>query len=367
MAGDGVGPEVTAEAVKVIDALGMSFEFLDCPVGGEMYLKSGEALPQEALDVVNNVDAVLLGAVGHADTPYEIPRKVLVYLRVEKDAYANIRPLKTYPSVNGSDGMKQSMDSVIIRDNAEGFSLRHTGQLGATIGSDSRIITNFGARRIIKFAFEYALKNNRKKVTCVDLSGWLYSDKLFRRSFKEVAEKYPVLVKEAYHADVAAMMIARNPENFDVIVTPDIYGDILSGVAISHLGSVGMASSACIGDKFAYFEPVHGTAWDIVGKNVANPIASILSSKLMLEWLGFGPEAWLIEMAVNEVLEEGKIRTPDIGGSSTTTMVGDAIATKVSELKDEREEYGVLLMKIRDGVTPSEGPYDPQANENPPA
>ena len=285
-----------------------------------------------------------------------------MYLRVEKDAYANIRPLKTYPGILRPNERVQGIDSVIIRDNAEGFSLMHTGQLGSTIGSDRRIITNFGANRIIKFAFEYALKNNRKKVTCVDQSNWLYSDKLFRRSFKEVAEKYPALEKEIFHADVAAMMMARNPEKFDVVVAPDLYGDILSGVAISHLGSVGMAPSACIGDGFAYFEPVHGTAWDIAGKNVANPIASILSSKLMLEWLGYGPEAWLIEMAVNEVLEEGNIRTPDIGGSSTTTMVGDAIAEKVKEIKDERGGYGGLLMKIRDGITTSENPL-PSSNE----
>ena len=129
------------------------------------------------------------------------------------------------------------------------------------------------------------------------------------------------------HVDVAAMNLANQPDMFDVIVTPDIYGDILSGIAISHTGGVGMAPSACIGENFAFFEPIHGTAWDIAGKGIANPIASILSAKLMLEWLGQEKEAQMIENAVSTVLEEGKVRTPDIGGNSSTSEVGEAIAS----------------------------------------
>jgi len=241
----------------------------------------------------------------------------------------------------------RAIDLAIIRDNSEGFSLMHTGSLGNTIGSDRRVITDFGAKRIIKYAFEYAEKNHRKKVTCVDHSNWLFSDKLFRKNFILISERNPGVETEHLQVDVAAMMLARHPEDFDVIVTPDIYGDILSGVAISNIGGVGLAPSACIGDNFAFFEPIHGTAWDIAGQNVANPIASILSAKLMLEYLGYRDESLMIDLAVSEVLSDGKVRTPDIGGRSTTSEVGDAIAERIIELNNERKKYRDHLSQLR--------------------
>jgi len=344
MPGDGIGPEVTAEAVKVLKATDVNFKFLPCSVGGKEYLQSGEPIPPHAIETVNEADAVLFGAVGHDDAPYDISRKVLVYLRMEKDAYANLRPLKLYPGLSPPHTQRE-IDVVIVRDNAEGFSLTHSGRLGNTMGTDQRVITSFGANRIIYFAYKHAIERNRRKITCVDQSSWLYSDKLFRRSFRNVSDKYPSLAKEHVHVDVAAMMLARHPEKFDVIVTPDIYGDILSGVIIGHIGGVGMAPSACIGDRFAYFEPVHGTAWDIAGKGIANPIASILSAKLMLEWLGLNDKAWFVETAVDEVLTEGELRTPDLGGDSRTTEVGDAIAKKVMTMEDERREYQSYLAR----------------------
>ena len=270
----------------------------------------------------------------------------MIYLRVEKDAYANLRPLKSYKVP--SNTQCKDLDVVICRDNSEGFSLQHTGKLEENMGTDRRTITNYGAKRIAKFAFEYAVSKNRRKITCVDQSNWLYNDKQFRKAFNEVSDQYPNIARETLSVDVAAMMLARIPEKFDVIVTPDLYGDILSGVAISHLGSVGMAPSACIGEKFAYFEPVNGTSWDITGKNEANPIASILSGKLMLEWLGYEEEAWIIDAAVSEVISEKKIRTPDIGGSSSTSELGDAIALKVLEMTDERKVYQDHLAELNE-------------------
>ena len=347
MPGDGIGPEVTAEAVKVLLATGSEIEFFNYSVGGEQYIEFGSPLPEEALSAVEEADAVLLGAIGHKDAPYEIPRKVLVYLRLEKDTYANIRPLKTYPNL---EKRCENMDIIILRDNSEGFTIKHNGMLSEEEGSDKRIITNYGAKRIIKYAFDFADAKNRRKVTCVDQSNWLYSDKLFRKSFKEVSDNYPSIIRETLPVDVAAMMLARSPEIFDVIVTPNIYGDILSGVAISHIGSVGMAPSACIGEKFAYFEPVHGTAWDIFGTKTANPIASILSGKMLLEWLGFVEEAWLVEAAVKEVLAEGKFRTPDIGGNSSTSEVGTEIARKVIEMTEERKKLQDTLAQLNQSL-----------------
>lgn len=329
MPGDGIGEEVTSEAIKVLEATGLIFETIPCTIGGTAYLKNGDPLPPESVDACAEADAVLFGAVGHDYVSYDIPRKVLIYLRLEKDAFANIRPLKTYPGVQSEQQKKndKKIDMVIVRDNAEGFSLQHSGLLGKSLGTDRRVITQYGANRIIDFAHEYAMKNNRKKITCIDQSNWLYSDKFFRSVFEGSSERYSTFSKEFMHVDVAAMMLSKQPENFDVIVTPDIYGDILSGIVISKIGGVGMAPSACIGDKFAFFEPIHGTAWDIAGKGIANPIASIFSAKLMLEWLGREEEALMIENAVSTVLEEGEVRTPDIGGCSSTSEVGDAIAS----------------------------------------
>lgn len=328
MPGDGIGPEVTSEAIKVIKATGLNFETIPCNIGGTAYLKNGDPLPPESIEACEEADAVLFGAVGHDYVSYDIPRKVLIYLRLEKDAFANVRHLKTYPGVNSNRGIsnEKKLDIVIVRDNAEGFSLQHSGLLGKSLGTDRRVITQYGAKRIIDFAYEYAKTHDRKKITCIDQSNWLYSDKFFRSVFESIFEN-TTLDRDFMHVDVAAMNLANQPDMFDVIVTPDIYGDILSGIAISHTGGVGMAPSACIGENFAFFEPIHGTAWDIAGKGIANPIASILSAKLMLEWLGQEKEAQMIENAVSAVLEEGKVRTPDIGGHSNTSEVGDAIAS----------------------------------------
>jgi len=343
--GDGVGPEVTAEAIKALKATGEDFEFITGQVGGEEYLRNKASFPPEAVEAVDEADAVLLGALGHESVPNEITREALVYLRIEKDTYANVRPLKSYPSVAATKKHHpdHEIDIVIIRDNAEGFSLNHEGKMLNSTASDHRMISNFGARRIVKFAFEYAAENGREKVTCVDQSNWLYGDKLFRKNFREVSENYTSLQTDLLHVDVAAMMVSRSPEEFDLIVSPGLYGDILSGIVISHVGGVGMAPSACIGDKFSFFEPVHGPAWDIAGKNLANPIASILSAKLMLEWFGLKDAVWMVETAVKEALE-GKVLTPDIGGNSTTSEVGDVISDKITEVLDERRSYRDQLL-----------------------
>ena len=337
--GDGVGPEVTREAVKVLNATGLGFEFLHCDVGGRAYIETGTPLPEEAMDACDEADAVLFGAVGHDYAPYGIPRKVLIYLRMEKNAYANVRPLKLYPGVfpEGNERSQRNVDVVIVRDNAEGFALEHEGYLWDDMGVDKRVITHYGAQKIAMFAINFAIKNGRSKVTCVDQSNWMYSDKLVWSAFERAAKRQPEVECEHMSVDVAAMMMARRPTYFDVVVTPDIYGDILSGIVVSHIGGVGMAPSACIGDNFAFFEPIHGTAWDIAGKGVANPIASILSAKLMLEWLGHSEEAQSIEEAVCGVLMEGMVRTPDLGGRSSTSEVGDAIAAYLTSEVPETE------------------------------
>jgi isocitrate/isopropylmalate dehydrogenase len=354
MPGDGIGPEVIKEAVKVLQATNLTFEFIPCDIGGTAYLKNGDPLPPESIQACKESDTVLLGAVGHDYVSYDIPRKVLIYLRLEKDAYANIRPLKRYPGILNTQPIQISnnIDLVIVRDNAEGFSLQHSGIMGKTLGTDRRVITQCGAQRIIQYAYKFAIENNRKEITCVDQCHWLYSDKFFRKVFKETSAKHPTIEQKYLDVDIAAMILASNPQDFDVIVTPDIYGDILSAIVISKIGGVGMAPSACIGDNFAFFEPIHGTAWDIAGKEISNPIASILSAKLMLEYLNENDAALLIENAVSMVLSEGKIRTQDIGGNSTTSELGDAIKYKIIEIQDGEEAIVNINSQIEEITNP---------------
>ena len=329
--GDGIGPEVTSEAVKVLDATDLNLEFIEANVGGKAYVVEGDPLPPEAKQACDEADAVLFGAVEHHYAPYGVPRKVMIFLRMEKDAFANIRPLKQYPGVfpPHSAPSWKNIDIVIIRDNAEGFALKHEGMLWDDMGVDKRVITKLRAQQINMYAYDYTVEHNRKKITCVDKSTWLYADRLFRNAFNTVSELFPDIEREHVNIDLASMFQVQDPSKFDVVITPDIYGDILSGIVIGQIGGLGMAPSACVGKNFGFFEPIHGTAFDIAGRGVANPIASILSAKLMLEWLGEVEEANLIEDAVCKVLEEGKIRTPDISGCSSTVEVGDAISSYV--------------------------------------
>ena len=325
--GDGIGPEVTAEAVKVLEATDVGFEFLEGIVGGKAYVEFGDPLPGEAREACEETDALLLGAVGQDYAPYDVPRKVMTYLRVEKKAYANVRPLKLYEGVKTGAFIPDSgIDVVIVRDNSEGFALAHEGYYWDDKGYDKRVITRLGAERIAVFAFDHALNYGRRRVSCVDMSHWLFSDRLFRRGFESVSERYPGVERDYVSVDVAAMLQVQRPGFFDVVVAPDTHGDILSGIVIGQTGGVGLAPSACIGDDFAFFEPVHGIALDIAGMGVANPVASILSAKLMLEWLGEVGEARRVESAVASVLAEGRVRTLDLGGGSSTVEVGDEVA-----------------------------------------
>jgi len=332
--GDGIGPEVTSEAMKVLKATGLDLEFWIHDVGGNAYIKTGDPFPRGAKEACDKADAILFGAVGHDYAPYDVSRKVLDYLRKEKDTYVNLRPLKLYPNIECplKISEKQGVDVVIVRENTEGESVKQSEAVGVWIGSDMRIITLFGSQRLIRFAFEYARRHKRGKVTCVDMSNLLLGDKLFRVVFDEVSEWYPEVAKDYKALDVAAMHLISKLDSFDIIVTSNLYGDVLSGLLCALIGGVGMAPSACIGDHFAYFEPVHGSARDIEGKGIANPIAEILSAKLMLEWLREDEAAETIDRAVSMVLEEGKVRTLDLRGTSSTKQVGDAIAQKVAEL-----------------------------------
>ncbi|MHA2394197.1 MAG: isocitrate/isopropylmalate family dehydrogenase [Promethearchaeota archaeon] len=325
--GDGIGPEVIAEVVKVLDALDLGFEYLYSDVGSTAFSKTGNSFPIEAKEVCEEANAVLLGAVGQNYGPFGIPKRVTHYLRFERKAYVGVRSLKLFPGIYDKDDKRSNweIDIIIVKDNIEGFALDHKGELWDGDGIDERRITKEGVQHIIDYCYSIATKKDRKRVTCIDAHNLLYGDKVFRGVFQNTSKKYPEFKSESISVSIASTLLASNPGRFDIIVTPNIFGEIITGIIIGQIGGVGLAPSANIGEHFAYFEPVHGTAWDIAGKSLANPIGAILSGKMMLDWLEITEKAQLIEEAVIAVLAGRDVRTLDLGGNSSTEEIGNAI------------------------------------------
>ena len=319
--GDGIGPEVMASAVSVLSALaekmdGLSFEFTEIRAGDGLKAETGVAMRPETVEKVRESDATLFAAVG------ETAKEVILPLRQKLELYANLRPTKAYPNV---PALKEDVDIVIVRENTEGL-YKMVGDRGDGWGVNLRIITKGASERIARYAFELAKKDGRNKVTAVHKNNVL--DKtcgVFLDACREVAKSYPDIEYEEMIVDACAMKLILAPEQFDVLVTTNMFGDILSDEAAGLVGGLGLAPSANIGDENAIFEPVHGTAPDIAGKGIANPIATILSASMMLDWLGERDGAEAIEKAVMTILKEGKTLTPDLGGSATTVEVTEAV------------------------------------------
>ena len=326
--GDGVGPEISKASLVVLDALqeklGLGFSIKDSPAGDNCKRKTGVPLPESSLKTIRESDACLKAPVG------ETAADVIVRLRQLLDLYANIRPAKSLPNV---PSLKPGIDMVIVRENTEdlykGQEFEFDGGVVAL-----RTITRSASERIAKYAFELAeQRGGARKVVAVHKSNVLRkSDGLFSQVCKEVSKAYPKVAFSEMLVDSAAMNLIRDPLSFDVIVTTNLYGDILSDEAAQLVGGLGMTPSANIGADFALFEPVHGAAPDIAGKGVANPIAMILTLAMMLDWLSktrhdqaCSAGAAEIRSAVNRVLETST-RTPDLGGKATTMQVADAVA-----------------------------------------
>ncbi len=323
--GDGIGPEVMAAAIAVLEALeeksDISFDFVELPVGDELKAKTGVALPPGTVEEVGRSDAALFAAVG------ETAKEVILPLRQRLDLYVNLRPAKVYPHV---PSVKEDIDIVIVRENTEGM-YKMVGDRGEDWGFNVRVITRRASERIARFAFEYATGNGREKVTCVHKANVL--DKtcsIFREACSRVAESYPGIEFDEVIVDACAMRLITRPEAFDVIVTTNMFGDILSDEAAGLVGGLGMAPSGNIGDNNAIFEPIHGTAPRMAGLRIANPMATILSASMMLDWLGEREAAKNIEEAVIRVLTEGKVLTPDIGGSAKTNDVARAVVAEIT-------------------------------------
>ncbi|MEM0101286.1 MAG: isocitrate/isopropylmalate dehydrogenase family protein [Candidatus Methanomethyliaceae archaeon] len=326
MKGDGIGPEQTEATLKVLSTLeeisNFKLEFLEVEGGDECLKKRGTPLPEESIDIIKKTDACLKGPVG------ESAADVIVKLRLMFDLYANLRPVKSYPGVAA---IRPDIDMLIVRENTEDLYKGYEFQIedGAIA---LRIITKKGCKRIAEMAFKYAMLR-RRKVTIVHKANVLrITDGIFRNVCREVAKNFPEIELEELYVDAAAMHLIKRPHEFDVIVTTNLFGDILSDEAAQIGGSLGMAPGANIGDKYGIFEPIHGSAPDIAGKRIANPISMILAAKMMLDWLGEKESAMIIEKAIIKTLSEGRKLTKDLGGNATTDEIAVEIAKNILKI-----------------------------------
>ncbi len=349
--GDGIGPEIVESALRVLrkvsEIFNIEFEFKEGYIGGIAIDKFGTPLPDDTLELCKNSQAVLLGAVGGPkwdDLPTDKrPEKGLLKIRKELDLYANLRPAKVFDSLINASPLKEKIvkgtDMLVIRELTSGIYYGEPRGIyeeqGKRVGINTMKYTEDEIRRIVRKAFDIALKR-RKKLTSVDKSNVLEVSKLWKDIVEEEKVNFPDVEVEHLYVDNCAMQIVRRPTTFDVIVTGNIFGDILSDEAGVVVGSLGMLPSASIGDKYALYEPVHGSAPDIAGKGIANPIATILSVSMMLKYSFNEIKASeTIETAIEKVLEEG-YRTPDIyeeGAKKVgTEEITDRIITKIEEL-----------------------------------
>ena len=319
--GDGIGKEVVPAALLVLDAFGLNIEKVPLEIGYGKWKKTGSAITDDDIRIIKECDCVLFGAITTpADPNY---KSVLVRLRKELDLYANIRPFK--PLINVKLPCSGKFDFVIVRENTEGM---YSGveELHEDVAYTTRIVTRKGSERIAQRACALARKR-QGHLTIVHKANVLKSDSFFRDVCTGVAKKNNILYDEML-VDAMAYDMILNPGKYDVIVTTNLFGDILSDEAAAIAGGLGLCPSANIGNRYALFEPIHGSAPDIAGIGIANPIAAILSVRMMLDWAGYTEEARSIDKAVDSVLAT-HITTPDLGGNYSTHQVGKAIARLV--------------------------------------
>jgi len=346
--GDGIGPEVVREGLKVLEvackAENVVYETATFDIGGERFLRTGETLPDSILEELKQFDAIYFGAIGHPDVPPGVlERGILLKLRFALDLFVNLRPVKLYPGIESplKDKTPDDIDFVVIRENTEDvYALDGTAFQPSTeneVAIQPAIYTRRGTERIIRYAFELAIKRARErgkpaKVTLVDKANVMtVGHGLWRRVFEEVAREFPEFETEALYVDAAAMEFVLHPERFQVVVTTNLFGDILTDLGAAIQGGIGIAPSGNIHPgKVSMFEPVHGSAPAIAGKGLACPLAAILTAALMMEHLGEMKVAQRIENAVAEALQTGKIRSLEAGKMGLSTQeVGDLVASFV--------------------------------------
>jgi isocitrate dehydrogenase (NAD+) len=323
--GDGIGPEITDAARRIIEATGVKVDWEVVPAGTEAVREYGTVLPDLVFDSIRRNKVALKGPVG---TPIgEGFRSVSVRIRTTLDLYANLRPVKSFAGVKSR---YEGVDIVVVRENTEDLYSGLEHEVVPGVVETLKVITERASRRIARYAFSFARKRGRGKVTAVHKANIMkLSDGLFLDCVREVAKGYPEIKYEEMIVDNACMQLVLNPKQFDVLLTENLYGDIMSEICAGLVGGLGFAPGANVGDELAVFEAAHGSAPDIAGKNIANPIAITLSGALMLKYIGEEKAASTIEEAIARVLAGGKVLTRDAGGTATTTEMRDAIINEI--------------------------------------
>ena len=360
--GDGVGPEVIEAAMIVLNEISLDAEYLYGDIGWEFWRKEGNPLPERTIELLKQTDCALFGAItskpkdeAQKELAPELQGKGLEYyspivrLRQLFDLYANVRPAKAYPG--NPLNYKENINITVFRENTEGLYSgveyypvpeeidnvfkehpRYKKFIGVDKAISLRIISRKGAERIIRAAFEYAKQNNLKNVTVVEKPNVLRETSgLFVRVAREIHKEYPDIEMWETNIDAQAMWLVKNPEKYDVLVTSNLFGDIISDLASQLVGGLGFAAAGNIGDNYAVFEPVHGSAPKYAGLYKVNPIATIRAVRMMLDYLGEKEKANRLERAIEEVVKEGKVRTYDMGGDAGTLDVAREIAKKYAE------------------------------------
>ncbi|MBL7118770.1 isocitrate/isopropylmalate dehydrogenase family protein [Candidatus Bathyarchaeota archaeon] len=365
LAGDGIGPEVMAEGVKVLDAASevhsFEIEWVRYPYGAEHYLETGEILPDSALKEMGKNKAIYFAAVGDPRCPPGLlERGIILKLRFQLDQYVNLRPVcliegvptplkgKTPKDINFSVVRENTEDMYVglggrakrgrSRHDLELVRSLYTAKFGLDIETDHdeiayqlMVISKLGAERVIRYTFEHAVKTGKKRVTSVDKANVLPEAYGFwREVFNGVKKEYPKIETEFSYVDAITMWFVKNPEWFQVVVAPNMFGDIITDLGAMIQGGLGVAAGGNINPEgTSMFEPIHGSAPKYRGKNVVNPVATVLAGAMLLDSLGELEASNAVEQAVNKVLGRGRVRTRDLGGSSTTSEVGDAIAREI--------------------------------------
>lgn len=340
--GDGIGPEVIDAALTILREIeshlsGVTFEYEEFSVGAKEFLNSGDPLPPSVFERLPQFDAILLGAMGLPGIrwPSGIEMTPQLDIRERLDLYCGLRPIHLFHSRDSPlrDRAQGSIDFLLVRESTEGlFSSRKSGlDMKANKVEDQMLITRSGSERIIRAAFKEAMKR-RRHLTLIDKANVLPSMAYFRHIFDEISPYFPEVTTEQIYVDAAALYLLQKPDVFDVLVTENMFGDILSDLAAGLVGGMGMAPSADLGDNYAVFQPSHGSAPDIAGLGIANPIATILSVAMMLDWLDH-PEcrkgAERIRAAVHGVFADPQARTRDMGGKLSTTAMADAVRSAI--------------------------------------
>jgi tartrate dehydrogenase/decarboxylase / D-malate dehydrogenase len=352
--GDGVGCEVVPAAIEVLKEVGerlqVRFQFLTYDWGSEFYFKNGRMMPSDALDQLRGSDAILLGAIGHPTIrDHTTLNGLLLPIRRAFDQYVNVRPAILYPGVRSPLGgvSPGEVDLVVVRENTEGEYAQAGGFVHhgnpSEVAVQVSVFTRQGVERVIRYAFELAVRRNgKRRVTSITKSnaqgyGMVWGD----RVFEEVKSEYPQVETESVLVDAATVHFIRRPQSFDVVVASNLFGDILSDLAAALTGSIGLAPSANLDPLRRFpsmFEPVHGSAPDIAGKGVANPLATFLSAAMMLDHLGLPEGSALLDNAIRVVLREGRVRTPDLGGYSTCREVTEEVIRKTGSVQTTFEQ-----------------------------